>query len=46
MCRKKGQVIGVLTLVYDHDAREVTHNLLHLQHSYHSAVRSTMHIHL
>lgn len=43
---KKGRVIGVLTLVYDHEAGDVTHNLLHLQHSHHSAVRSTMHIHL
>ena len=39
-------VIGTLTIVYDHEAGDVTHKLLHLQHSRHSAVRSTMHIHL
>ncbi|HEC81944.1 MAG TPA: nickel-responsive transcriptional regulator NikR [Thermoplasmatales archaeon] len=43
---KKGKVIGTLTIVYDHEAGDVTHKLLHLQHSRHSAVRSTMHIHL
>ncbi|MCD6467705.1 MAG: nickel-responsive transcriptional regulator NikR [Thermoplasmata archaeon] len=42
----RGMVIGTLTIVYDHEAGDVTHKLLHLQHSRHSAVRSTMHIHL
>lgn len=44
--KKRGRVIGSLTIVYDHEAGDVTHKLLHLQHSRHSAVRSTMHIHL
>ncbi|HEB37801.1 MAG TPA: nickel-responsive transcriptional regulator NikR [Thermoplasmatales archaeon] len=40
------KIVGVLSIVYDHDFSDITHKLLHIQHSQHSKVRSTMHIHL
>jgi len=40
------KIVGVLSIVYDHDFSDITHRLLHIQHSQHSKVRSTMHIHL
>ena len=40
------RIVGVISIVYDHDFSDITHKLLHIQHSQHSKVRSTMHIHL
>lgn len=39
-------VVGTLTIVYDHDASNVTNKLLDAQHSHHKNVLSTMHLHL
>ena len=39
-------VIGTLTIVYDHDASNVTNKLLDVQHSHHKNISSTMHLHL
>lgn len=39
-------VIGTLTIVYDHDASNVTNKLLDAQHLHHKNVLSTMHLHL
>lgn len=43
---EKGDVIGTLTIVYDHEAPNVTNRLLHLQHHHHSEISSTTHIHV
>jgi len=40
------EVFGTVTLVYDHHARMLTEKLTDLQHHYHAAVLSTLHVHL
>lgn len=40
------ETVGTVTLVYNHDTRELTHVLTDLQHRYHQAIISTTHIHL
>jgi CopG family nickel-responsive transcriptional regulator len=42
----KEECVGTITLVYSHETRELTDNLTEIQHEFHSAVISTMHIHL
>ena len=39
-------VVGTVTLVYDHHARLLTEKLTELQHDYHGAVLSALHVHL
>jgi CopG family nickel-responsive transcriptional regulator len=43
---EKGDVIGTLTIIYDHDVGDITNKLLHLQHHHHSEILSTTHIHV
>jgi CopG family nickel-responsive transcriptional regulator len=43
---KDGDVVGALTLVYDHHVRGVTDKLTALQHEHHTNVVSGMHVHL
>ncbi len=40
------EVFGTVTLVYDHHARLLSEKLTELQHQYHAAVISTLHVHL
>jgi CopG family nickel-responsive transcriptional regulator len=40
------ETVGTITLVYSHDTKELTDNLTDLQHNYHQAIVSAMHIHL
>jgi len=40
------EVIGSITMVYDHHQRESSRNLTHLQHEYNSVIISTQHIHI
>ena len=40
------EVFGTVTLVYDHHVRLLTEKLTELQHRYHSAILSSMHVHL
>ena len=40
------EVIGSISLVYDHHKRELMEKLTELQHKYHSLVISTQHIHI
>lgn len=40
------QVVAVLTLVYDHHARELAARLIGKQHHHHDLVVSSLHIHL
>jgi CopG family nickel-responsive transcriptional regulator len=42
----KGNVIGALTIIYDHDVGDVTNRLLHIQHHYQSEISTTTHIHV
>jgi len=43
---EKGDVIGTLTIIYDHDVGDVTNRLLHIQHHHHSEISSTTHYHV
>ena len=40
------EIIGTVTLVYNHEVRELTERLTELQHQFHKQIISTMHIHL
>ncbi len=40
------EVVGSLTLVYDHHVRMLSEKLLELQHQFHDAILSTLHVHL
>jgi CopG family nickel-responsive transcriptional regulator len=40
------ETIGTVTLVYNHEVRELTERLTELQHRFHKQIISTMHIHL
>lgn len=39
-------VVGTLTLVYNHESRELTERLTEIQHQHHSSIISTLHVHL
>lgn len=40
------EVVGVVTLLYDHHARNLESQLTDIQHEHHKQILSTMHIHL
>jgi CopG family nickel-responsive transcriptional regulator len=40
------EVCGTVTLVYDHHVRLLSEKLTELQHQYHAAVMSSIHVHL
>ena len=44
----KGEIIGTLTYVYDHDYSDLLHKLLHLQHHHHgqTTILASTHIHM
>ena len=42
----ENEVVGVVTVVYDHEQRELSHQLIHIQHHFGQAMVSTLHIHL
>jgi CopG family nickel-responsive transcriptional regulator len=44
--RAEGEQVVVVTLVYDHHARELANRLIDMQHHHHELVVSTLHIHL
>jgi CopG family nickel-responsive transcriptional regulator len=39
-------VVGTVTIVYDHDTRELSHALTELQHQFHDAIACATHVHL
>lgn len=43
---QRGETVGVLTLVYDHDTRAIADKLTDLQHEHYRIVVSALHIHL
>jgi CopG family nickel-responsive transcriptional regulator len=42
----RGEAVASLTLLYDHEQRELSDRLLGAGHSHHAKVLSTMHVHL
>ncbi|MSV29542.1 MAG: nickel-responsive transcriptional regulator NikR [Bryobacterales bacterium] len=40
------QVVGTVTLVYDHHVRMLSEKLTDLQHDFHRSILSTLHVHL
>lgn len=40
------EVLGTITLVYDHETRELNDRLVDLQHQFHQAIVSSLHVHL
>jgi CopG family nickel-responsive transcriptional regulator len=43
---EKGNIIGTLTIIYNHDVGDVTNRLQHLQHYHLAEIISTTHIHV
>ncbi|MCL6520132.1 MAG: nickel-responsive transcriptional regulator NikR [Armatimonadetes bacterium] len=43
---EEGQVVGTVTIVYDHETRELSNVLTSLQHKFHDAICCTTHVHL
>jgi len=43
---KDAETMGAVTMVYNHHMRELTESLIALQHEYHSAIISSMHVHI
>jgi CopG family transcriptional regulator, nickel-responsive regulator len=43
---EEAEVIGTLTILYDHHTGDVTDKLLHLQHHHHDEISFTTHIHI
>jgi len=41
-----GEVVGTITLVYDHHKRELVNKLTDIQHDFQKSIISTQHIHL
>lgn len=41
----EGEVLGAVTIVYDHTARNCTRQLLELEHTYKDTIVSTTHVH-
>lgn len=50
VCREwaneQAEVVGVVTMVYDHHARGLSDRLTEIQHEHHDAVLATTHVHL
>jgi CopG family nickel-responsive transcriptional regulator len=44
--RAEGEQVAVVTLVYDHHARELAARLIDKQHHHHDVVVSSLHVHL
>ncbi len=43
---KDREVLGTITLIYNHHRRQLSEKLIHLQHHHHTAVKVTTHVHL
>ncbi len=43
---EKGEVVGVLVVLYDHHVKGVSDLLIDLQHDFHEIITSSTHIHL
>jgi CopG family transcriptional regulator, nickel-responsive regulator len=43
---RRGETVGVLTLVYDHDTRALADKLTDIQHESYRAITAALHVHL
>jgi len=43
---EEGEVVGTVTILYDHHTRELSNVLTSLQHTHHNAIACTTHVHL
>ena len=43
---EKGEGVGVISIIYNHDVRGVNDVLIDVQHRYHQVIQSTTHLHL
>lgn len=41
-----GETVGTITIIYNHHKRELPDTLTSIQHKYHAAMISTLHVHL
>jgi CopG family nickel-responsive transcriptional regulator len=44
--QKRGNVVGTITIIYDHHTRGVTDKLTELQHDFWGTIKSSLHVHL
>ncbi len=44
--RRNEEAVGTITMIYDHERRELSGKLVHLQHHHHDAILATTHVHL
>jgi len=44
--RDDEEIVGTVTLVYDHHTRDLGDKLIERQHTHHQAIVSTLHVHL
>ncbi len=44
--QQRGELVGTITLLYDHHVREIESRMVDVQHQHHEMVLSTMHVHL
>jgi CopG family transcriptional regulator, nickel-responsive regulator len=44
--KQNQNVVGTITLIYNHHSRLLSANLTHLQHDHHEMILSTTHVHL
>jgi CopG family nickel-responsive transcriptional regulator len=44
--RARGEVVGTVTIIYDHHTRELSNVLTQLQHQFHDAITCATHVHL
>jgi CopG family transcriptional regulator, nickel-responsive regulator len=44
--QRNDEIVGTITIVYDHHKRELTDRLVKIQHDHHDAVLAATHIHL
>ncbi|NOY53082.1 MAG: nickel-responsive transcriptional regulator NikR [Deltaproteobacteria bacterium] len=40
------ETVGTITLVYNHETRELSDHLTHMQHGHHELIISSMHVHM
>lgn len=43
---ERQEVVGTITMIYDHHARQLSDKIVDIQHDYHDRVLATTHVHL
>jgi len=46
MSEVKGERVGTISLVYDHNQRGLVNTLLDIEHDYSKLIRSSLHVHI